>query len=67
MMKKTNFKLMGLAILFVIFSVFLFSNIYADVNYGNLNSRVNQNRTMINSSNNMNSIDRMRYSDKYLI
>lgn len=46
-MKKTNFKLMGLAILFVIFSVFLFSNIYADVNYGNLNSRVNQNRTMI--------------------
>ncbi len=66
MMKKTNFKLMGLAILFVIFSVFLFSNIYADVNYGNLNSRVNQNRTMINSSNNMNSIDRMRYSDKYL-
>lgn len=63
-MKKISIKLI-LPIL-IISSVFIFGNIYADINYGNLNSRINQNRAMINSSNNMNSTDRARYQDKYL-
>ncbi len=60
---KLKLKLM-FSLLLVISSILSISNVNAD--YSSLNTRVNQNKTMINSSNNLNSIDRERYKDKDL-
>lgn len=46
--------------------VFSTCNVFAAGNYGDLESRIDKNKQMIESSNNMSSIAIGRYSDKYL-
>lgn len=49
---------------FIIFLLFFSTSVNAG--YDSLDSRIDKNRSMINSSNKMNSVDRARYSNKYL-
>ena len=51
--------------LFLILIISTFSNVYA-VNYGSPEARINKNNSMINNLNNMNSIARSSFTDKYL-
>ena len=55
----------------IFFTLFLLitiapNNVHAYSNYENIDTRINQNKTMINSSNSLNSTDRKRYMDKRL-
>ena len=51
-------------VFFIIFLLFLSTSVSAS--YDSLDSRIDKNSSMLNSSNRMNSVDRARYSNKYL-
>lgn len=64
-MLKKRFNYIFIALFFVI-SFININPVDAASNYGTLDSRINQNKTMINSSNNLSSVARESYNDKYL-
>lgn len=64
-MFKKSFRYIFIALLFIM-SFFVISSVFASSDYGTLNSRLEQNKKMLNSSNNLSSLSRERYSDKYL-
>ncbi len=51
-------------VLFIIFLLFFSTSVSAS--YDSLGSRIDKNNSMLNSSNKMNSVERARYSNKYL-
>lgn len=52
--------------LFLIINFFIISSVQADNNYGTIDARIAQNEKMLSASNNLSSLSRERYSDKYL-
>ena len=64
-MFKKSFRYILITLLFIM-NFFIITSVNASSNYETLSSRLEQNKKMINISNNLSSISRARYSDKYL-